>query len=583
MRKTLSSFISGCFRKFMNFGITKKLILLYLFVILLPTSLLLSHFYKLNMASLEQSYYESQQNILLSAKETLSAQMTQISSAYNYYQQSDALSELLNGAYPDASSTLYYYFKDLVPLFKSTKINGLIKNVGIYGYKEYSLNMKYGFGSVDMLDRDESFLASLPVDSGLWEICMEKGADSPTLRFYRNIYTNIYPYNRGVLVFYVNPYDFFDSFYSQVQCPFYFSVPDGSYIGYNNGVFIRYDEKPQALTDTSSKIQELRFPDGCPVMEIPILPLDTVKARSQFLPLALVVPLILFTVFYFLMNLSINRRLGGFTRHLQNASAEELMPFETTPYQDEIGIAIKAYNNMLARTNSLIHENLKVRIQKQNSDYYALQAQIKPHFLYNILENIRMNAEAHNDSSTADMLLLLGRHMRYNLNMSWHPLHLEEELYAARNYLQIHEIRMKDKINYEISIATEIDDVWCPRFLLQPLLENAIQHGYALDRPLHICVSVTESENQLWPDCVRVVIEDNGNGISPERLLELQEKLRTKTLEEERHVGLLNVNGRLSSFLQTKKGAITISGSPDKGTSIVFYLKRGKPDESIDC
>ena len=175
------------------------------------------------------------------------------------------------------------------------------------------------------------------------------------------------------------------------------------------------------------------------------------------------------------MNLSINRRLGGFTRHLQNASAEELMPFETTPYQDEIGIAIEAYNNMLARTNSLIHENLKVRIQKQNSDYYALQAQIKPHFLYNILENIRMNAEAHNDSSTADMLLLLGRHMRYNLNMSWHPLHLEEELYAARNYLQIHEIRMKDKISYEISIATEIDDVWCPRFLLQPLLENAIQ------------------------------------------------------------------------------------------------------------
>ena len=52
MQKTLSSFISGCFRKFMNLGITKKLILLYLFVILLPTSLLLSHFYKLNMASL---------------------------------------------------------------------------------------------------------------------------------------------------------------------------------------------------------------------------------------------------------------------------------------------------------------------------------------------------------------------------------------------------------------------------------------------------------------------------------------------------------------------------------------------------
>ena len=54
-------------------------------------------------------------------KEILSAQMTQISSAYNYYQQSDVLAELLNGAHPDASSTLYYYFKDLVPLFKRCK------------------------------------------------------------------------------------------------------------------------------------------------------------------------------------------------------------------------------------------------------------------------------------------------------------------------------------------------------------------------------------------------------------------------------------------------------------------------------
>ena len=567
--------------RFMNLKITWKILLIYLTVILIPTSLLLTYFYQMNKKSMTQSYYESQQNMILSAKETLSTQMSQITANYYYFQQSDSLSELLNGVYPDTSTTLFYYMKDIRPLIKNSKLNNFIKNVGIYGYKEYPLNMKYGLGSVEMLDRDEAFLSKLPSNNGFWEISREN--NDVTIRYYRQIYTNHYPYNRGVLVFYMDAENFFKNFYAQVKRPFYFSCSNGSFISYNDGNYLFYDTLPAVLRDEKNKILSLQFPENCPVMEIPVFPLEYLERQNSFFSVGLVFLILLFSLFYFLMNRSLYQRLTGFTRHLQNASADELLPFETVAYKDEIGIAINAYNDMLSRTNHLIHENLKIRIQKQNSDYYALQAQIKPHFLYNILENIRMNAEIAGDSDTADMLLLLGRHMRYNLNMSCHPLLFQDELYAAKTYLQIHDIRIKGKIHYEISVSTELDDVWCPRFILQPLLENAIQHGYSIEHSLFIKITVTDSENMLYPNSVQVIIQDNGNGISSKQLTEFQKKIKAKTMEEDQHVGLLNVNARLSSFLKSPEGCLDISSSPNKGTSVIFYLKRGKEYAYFDC
>ena len=236
-------------------------------------------------------------------------------------------------------------------------------------------------------------------------------------------------------------------------------------------------------------------------------------------------------------------------------------------------MAVGAYNELVERTNSLINENLRVQIQKRESDYYALHAQIHPHFLYNILENIRMSAEAHGDSDTADMLLALGKHMRYNLNMSSQPITLEEELASAKNYLQIHKMRNKN-IRSEILIATEIDQVYCPRFLLQPLLENALQHGYSLERPLHIRVQIIDGEEMERPGEVCICIEDNGNGIPEEVLLPLKEKLLRKEVEKSNHVGLLNVNSRLSVFCGAKEGCIFIESRPGEGTSVICCLKR---------
>lgn len=585
-------FIKG----FMNMELTNKVVVIYLIAVLVPTSVLAFGFYQINQRGLERTYYENQSNLILSAKENLTIQLNQISSAYNFYQQSDTLKQLLDGTYEDISNTLFYYIRDINPLLKATKVNPYITKIRIYGYQTYAMNMKNGLASISYFGKEEEFIQKIKNSGGIWELSQDDGR--PELYYYRSIQTNTYPYSNGIVAFTVDLRALAESFYNQIGRPFYFKLSDGSLIEYAEGELQYVREMPSLLRDKKNHVYSIAFSEGFPSMLIPILPMKNIRAQNGFLFFTLSIMVIVFTAFYFLLNSSITSRLKAFTNHIRKSDAEMLMPFREQGYLDEVGVAISSYNDLLERTNNLIHENLKVQIQKGESDYYALQAQIKPHFLYNILENIRMNAEASHDLVTADMLLALGKHMRYNLNMSSQPIQLEDELYFARNYLQIHKIRMKEKISFEVLIAAEIDEVTCPRFLLQPLLENALQHGYRLDKQLVIQVLVTEGEMRAGmeedkekgkenieaqreftgqKEYVKITVQDNGNGIPAPILKQMQIKLRQKDVEESHHVGLLNVNSRLSSFCKSEKGCIFISSQEGKGTKIEIFLKQETP------
>lgn len=570
---SIRSFIAKGRSGFMNMALTGKMLVIYLLAVLCPTLLLITIFYESNLRGLEQTYYENQEKSILYAKENLTVSLNQIAAASNYYQNSETLIELLNGAYPDVSNTLFYYIRDVVPLIQATRVNPNIQEVYIYGYKEYAVNMEKGLVSASRFDRGEEFLNKVRSGKEVWEFTFDKD-EEPQLRYYRDIYINSYPYDIGILMFDLKFQDILKSFSEQVEWSFFLQQSDGTLAGYENETFVRYEGVPEVLEDTSNHSYTLALSDGFPQILVSIPPMEKPGRQSSLLGLSIMVLILVFTVFYFLFNFSIAGRLRNFAAHLRTANEEELLPFEDNGYQDEVGVAITSYNELVARTNSLINENLKAQIQRRESDYYALQAQIRPHFLYNVLENIRMSAETNRDPVTADMLLALGKHMRYSLNTSPKPVALEEELYSAKNYLQIYKIRLKDKIQYKVLMAAEIEDVYCPRFLLQPLLENALNHGFRLDRPLNIQVMVSEGEEWGRKDCVRVCIEDDGNGIPEEKLAKLQQKLKCREVEQSNHVGLLNVNSRLASYQGSESGCIFLESREGEGTRLCFYLYR---------
>lgn len=553
---------------FFNIPLIRKVVIIYILTIFIPTLFLFTYFYVNNMNEVKQSYLKSQKSIIFQAEENLNFQLQQIASTTYLFQQSNTLLDLLNNdAY--LSDVLFYYIRDVAPLITTAKSNTYVKSIHIYSLKELPLNMESeGLASISVLDRDPEFIDTILKDMDFWELTYHD--QFPDLRYYKVIYSNTFPYYRGILRYDIDFPALTENFFQQTSCPLFFFLQDGTILGYENQQFHIYTSEPEALHEKTMQITLTPFSDSTSLV-IPITPMQAVQLQGSMILVSLFIMGSIFTAFYIMMNYSVVNRLNTFAKHIEQSNAEQLAPFPTEGYQDEVGIVINSYNKLVVKSNNLINKNLMIQIQKQNSDYYALQAQIHPHFLYNILENIRMNAEANHDLDTADMLLALGRHMRYTLNMSSQPLALEDELYFSRNYLQIHKFRMRKKIQFQILLSTEIDDVFCPRFLLQPLLENAIKHGYNLTRPLHILISVENAEN---PNFVRVTLEDDGNGIPKEKLEALQLQLKNKELEKSQHVGLLNVNSRLASFLQEKDSYIHIDSQENQGTKLVFDLKR---------
>lgn len=574
---------------FMNMELGRKVIVIYLIAVLLPTLGLGMGVYQMNLKTLENSYYESQKNTIISAKENLTIQLNQIAAAYNFFQQSDTLMELLGGKYTDVSNTLFYYIRDVSPLLKAARVNPHIERVGIFGFREYALNMKNGLASVNSLDLDPAFLEEIRTSGGLWEFRFS--GENSELYYYRMLTRNTYPYETGIVVFKIDVQTLMKSLYQQVAKPVFLQSASQELIVYDGKRFSEYTIAPEEWMSYENQIYQFDTAEGFPRILIPIMPMKRIQKQGILIVLALSGVLFIFTILYFFLSSSITSRLKAFAQHLKSSDAENLVPFNSRGYQDEVGVVIDSYNELLERTNNLIHENLKAQIRKQESDYYALQAQIQPHFLYNILENIRMNAEANHDPVTADMLLVLGKHMRYNLNMSSRSVSLEDELYFAKNYLQIHKIRMKERMRFEVLISAEIDGIRCPRFVLQPLLENAFQHGYRLERQLYIRIWVLDGEEYGQPDSVKILVGDNGNGIVPDQLEVLQDRLRRKEVEETHHVGLRNVNSRLASFCNREESGLWIESRQGEGTEITFYLwqasaeEKGKGgcDEDINC
>lgn len=564
--------------RFMNFSLTKKILIIYCISVLLPTSILMGVIFRMNISSMQKSYLESQKNVILSAKETQMLQFNELTSKAEPFRQSNVLLNMLSGNYPKTSDYIFYYLQDVQPLLKSAKATSQIRAIHIYGFSEYPFDLSEGITFVKNTNLTQEFIQELQKTSTLWQFSIENG--DPKLSYFSAIYGNDFPYYYGILHMELDPSICLENFIPLSDHPIYCQLLNNknSIFQWNGKDFISLSSKDSSQIINSNFTEKISFRNSNFSLLLPLNSMPTTSSWIYFI-LLLLATLLIFTVFYCLVTFSILKRLHLFSLHIQNSEAEKLTLYEDDPYQDEVGQVISAYNQLLTRTNYLIHENLLVQIQKKESDYYALQAQIHPHFLYNILENIRMSAELHHDSETGDMLQALGQHMRYTLNMTSRPITLDEELQFAKNFLRIHKLRMKDKLDFQILISAETDAIICPRFLFQPLLENSLVHGYRLDRPLTIQITITEGTKSR----VIVTITDNGNGIDNNSLTQLQTRLKNGEIEVENHVGILNVNRRLMSFSNIPQNYLHIKSTENTGTEITFFLERSSNYEDTDC
>lgn len=220
---------------------------------------------------------------------------------------------------------------------------------------------------------------------------------------------------------------------------------------------------------------------------------------------------------------------------------------------DEMGELGTQINKMLDHIEQLMKENIDREILAKNSQIRALQNQINAHFIYNVLESIKMMAEINEEYAISDAVTSLGSLLRYSMKWTSNNVLVEEEIEYIRNYLALINLRFDYEIYLSLNIPDEVFRQEIPKMSLQPIVENAIYHGIeelAEDTNIYI-KGIVQGE-----DCV-IEITDAGKGMSEEEL----EKLRKKIAGEietsggtGNGIGLKNVQDRIRMSFGEKYG-----------------------------
>ena len=234
--------------------------------------------------------------------------------------------------------------------------------------------------------------------------------------------------------------------------------------------------------------------------------------------------------------------------------------------------------------------------EQQVMEMKMLASQINPHFLYNTLESIRMQALTAGNREVANSIKLLGKSMRYVLeNTGTAMVTLKKELDYMETYLQIQRIRFGSRFNYEIHMREGFDPnhYMILPILLQPIVENAILHGMeqveenglisvsmeaipaeriSTDKTSRGKTDASEADGRL-----KICISDNGCGMTEEELEALQIKISQKTLNRKNSIGLCNINQRIR-LCHGEEYGMKIDSTLGKGTAITVTLPIVSPE-----
>jgi Predicted signal transduction protein with a C-terminal ATPase domain len=213
---------------------------------------------------------------------------------------------------------------------------------------------------------------------------------------------------------------------------------------------------------------------------------------------------------------------------------------------DEIGKLNNAFNMMVSKINNLINTVYIKEITEKKAMLSYLQAQLNPHFLFNILESIRMLSESGRNADASNAIFCLSKLMRSHFSMK-NMVSLAEELDIVKAYTDLLNIRFNKRIHLQIVMPEDYKNIMIPPLILEPLIENSIKHGFKGSSKLcMIRIKIQKTNEKMYT----ITVTDNGKGISREEYRNINEMLvldRSCSTNETAgcHVGLININTRI--------------------------------------
>lgn len=259
------------------------------------------------------------------------------------------------------------------------------------------------------------------------------------------------------------------------------------------------------------------------------------------------------------------RKLSRLMRSVERGDLSRAFPVSGT---DEVGMLGHSFNGMLAKLSELGYLLYETEIREKDAQIAALQSKINPHFLYNTLGSISMYAELEGSPEIITMSNNLSKLLRYSLSGRKEHVTLQDELDHVGGYMAIQQMRYEERIHFTMTIEPSLLDCEVIPLMIQPLVENAINH--ALDKGVgrgRISLTADSSDQVL-----RIAVEDDGIGMNAEALEALRLHLRnTQELGGRSGNGLLNVHRRIVLHYGDEYG-LSLESMPYQGFKAVLKL-----------
>lgn len=240
---------------------------------------------------------------------------------------------------------------------------------------------------------------------------------------------------------------------------------------------------------------------------------------------------------------------------------------------DELGELAKSFNEMLDKIENLISNEYETKLLLHQAEYNALQAQINPHFLYNTLDTMSSIAYIQGCSQVGALCQSLSNIFRYSLDIK-HPFStVAKEIVHLKNYIYVMNVRMQDNVEYHFEIEDSVLKETIPRISIQPIVENALNHGLRNmrgEKQVEICARSLEQDTEI-------IVKDNGIGMPQEKidiLLEDTDAVHTRG----KSIGLSNINMRIKMLYGEQYG-IQIESKINVGTTVTLRVPKKKLEE----
>lgn len=278
-----------------------------------------------------------------------------------------------------------------------------------------------------------------------------------------------------------------------------------------------------------------------------------------------------------LFSSSITKRLLLLETYMKKVKFNEFDLIPVCEGKDEIGELLSNYNLMIGIIKNLIENEYKSKLEqqeltlaRQQAELLALQSQVNPHFMFNVLESIRMHSVIKAETETARMIERLARLMRKSADWGSDLITIDQEISFVEDYLGLQKYRFGDYFKYKIRVSSDCGTYLIPSLVLVTFVENSCVHGF--NREGHsgtIFIFVYEENEHLY-----IQVEDTGVGIEAEQASRLQDLLNAAdidNLQKSSSLGMMNACIRLKKYCGNRT-KIIVESEKQVGTCIIIKI-----------